>query len=352
MKFAAKSIESLLVKLLAAVFLQTSLFAQTGTLVVLNKTDNTASLIDCSTKVTRVTIPTGVGPHEVSVSHDGKLAVVSNYGVREKPGHSLTVIDIPAKKTVKEINLGEYSSPHGVVFFSDGKRVAVTVERSKMLLVVNIESGRVEQAIPTDQEVSHMVALTPDNNRAFVANIGSGSVTAIDLKSGSRVTSVKTGDGAEGIDISPDGKEVWVTNRAANSVTVIQSQNLSVSETLVSKDFPIRTKFTPDGTYALVSNARSGEVALFEVSTRKEIRRLKMELSVVNDVDKRLFGNQFGSSPTPIGILVLPTGSHAYIANSNADLVTVIDLKEWKIVDRIKTGKEPDGLGYSRIVLN
>lgn len=199
-----------------------------------------------------------------------------------------------------------------------------------------------------------MVATTPDNSKAFVANIGSGTITAVNLTASASMSgaqSVRTGDGAEGIDVSPDGSEVWVTNRAANTVSVVNTRDLTVVATLESKDFPIRVKFTPDGKFAMVSNARSGDVAVFEASTRKELRRIKMELSVVNDVDKRLFGNQFGSSPTPIGILVLPTGSHAYIANSNADLLTVIDLKEWKIVDRIKTGKEPDGLGYSRIVL-
>ncbi len=328
-----------------------SLMAQTGTLVVLNKSDNTASLIDCASKAVLATIPTGVGPHEVAVSPDGKTAVVSNYGNRQGPGSSLTVIDIPSLKKSGEINLGDYKGPHGIVFFSDGRRVAVTTERNKTLVVVNIGNKEIAHAIVTEQETSHMVAISGDNARAFVANIGSGSVTAVDLRSMTRLGNIPTGAGAEGIDISPDGKEVWVTNRASNTVSVIDVDRLNVVDTLESKDFPIRTKFTPDGHYALVSNARSGEVAVFDARTKKEVRRLKMELSVVNDVDKRLFGNQFGTSPTPIGILIPPSGTHAYVANSNADLVTVIDLKEWKVVDRIQTGKEPDGLGYSSLIL-
>jgi YVTN family beta-propeller protein len=71
----------------------------------------------------------------------------------------------------------------------------------------------------------------------------------------------------------------------------------------------------------------------------------------VNDADTRLFGHQFGKSPVPVGILVEPSGSYAYVANTQADVITVIDLKEWKIADRLTAGKEPDGLGFSSLVV-
>jgi len=53
----------------------------------------------------------------------------------------------------------------------------------------------------------------------------------------------------------------------------------------------------------------------------------------------------------PVGILIVPTLSRAFVANTNADTVTVIDLKSWQIVDRLIAGKEPDGLGYSPLTL-
>ncbi len=336
---------------LVVLFAISKICAQTGTLIVLNKSDNTASLIDAATKKIVATLPTGVGPHEVAVSPEGRWAVVSNYGARD-PGNSLTVIDIAAKRKAKDIQLGDYKRPHGSMWFKDGKRLAVTAEVNKALLIVDVEVGKVVDVIETGQEVSHMVVLTSDNSKAFVANIRSGTVAVIDLKEKKRVVVIPTGDGAEGIAISPDGKEVWVTNRAANTVSVISVDSLKVIVTLESKDFPIRTKFTPDGKYALVSNARSGDVAVFDAQEKKEIRRIKMELSTVNEIDKRLFGDQFGQSPVPIGILIPPDGTHAYIANSNADMLTAIDLESWKIVDRIKTGKEPDGLGYSQITIS
>ena len=61
-----------------------------GTLIVLNKSDDTAWLFDGATGEKRAEVPTGGAPHEVAVSPDGALAVVTDYGA-ETPGNTLTV---------------------------------------------------------------------------------------------------------------------------------------------------------------------------------------------------------------------------------------------------------------------
>jgi len=83
-----------------------------GTVVVANMGDNTATLIDVATKRVVATLPTGNGAHEVAVSHDGRWAVVSNYGVRGAPGNTLTVIDVAAAVVTRTIDLGEFRRPH------------------------------------------------------------------------------------------------------------------------------------------------------------------------------------------------------------------------------------------------
>jgi YVTN family beta-propeller protein len=100
----------------------------------------------------------------------------------------------------------------------------------------------------------------------------------------------------------------------------------------------------------LVSNARSGDVAVFDAGTRTEVHRLNMQLTAVEEKDQRLFGDRFGASPTPVGIVIPPDGKRAYVANTNADIVTVIDLSKWEISGRLPTGKEPDGLGWSPLL--
>lgn len=339
-----------------AIFIATVSSAQNpasanGTLIVLNKSDASASIISLKNYQTIATIPTGIGPHEVAVTPDGKTAVVTNYGNREVPGSTLTVIDLAQLKVQKTIDLGDYHRPHGLIFLPGGNELLVTAEAEKTLLVIALENGSVEKAIQTDQEVSHMVAFAPASKLAFVANIGSGSVNVIDIEKSASIKIIETGTGAEGIDVSPDGKEVWVSNRADDSVSIIHVESLEIVHTLESKSFPIRVKFTPDGKFALVSNARSADVAVFDAKTRQEVRRIPMKLKAKEGTEIRLFSNRFGDSPVPVGIFIHPDGGFAYIANTNADIVTVIDLSSWEIVHRLKTGREPDGLGFTPLNL-
>ena len=321
---------------------------QADTLVVLNKSEATASLIDLESGEVRATLPTEFGPHEAATSPDGRLALVGNYGSREKPGSSLTVIVIPTAKVVKTIDLGEYQRPHGLLFLPDGRRALVTAEAKKALLEVDVEKGAVTKVFPTEQDVSHMVEVALGGRKAFVANIGSGSVTVIDLEKGVFVRNIMTGAGAEGITASIDGTEVWVTNRSADTVSVIDAESLEILTQIPCASFPIRAKATPDGKHLLVSCARTADIAILDADSRKEVRRIPQDLRAV-DTGDRLFGDQFGESSVPIGIVIHPDGTRAWVAHTNADVVAEIDLESWKIVRLLEAGREPDGMAYSAL---
>jgi YVTN family beta-propeller protein len=114
----------------------------------------------------------------------------------------------------------------------------VTTEGSKTLLVVDIVAGKVTSAIETDQSGSHMVALAPTHDRAFVANIGSGSVSVIDLKTRQRVANIPSGAGTEGIAVSRDQREVWATNRGGDTVSIIDIASPKIAATLYPEVVP------------------------------------------------------------------------------------------------------------------
>jgi YVTN family beta-propeller protein len=130
---------------------------------------------------------------------------------------------------------------------------------------------------------------------------------------------------------------------------VIDTEWLEVRATLPCATFPIRVEITPDGRRALVSNANSGDVAVFDVAGRKELARIPMQLTAVEGSAERVFGEQFGASPVPVGIEIARDGKRAWVANTNADLVTVLDLDKLAVVGRIPTGRQPDGMAWSPV---
>ncbi|MCZ6599781.1 MAG: hypothetical protein O7A07_02965, partial [Acidobacteria bacterium] len=109
-----------------------------------------------------------------------------------------------------------------------------------------------------------------------------------------------------------------------------------------------RAQVTPDGKSVLVSHARSGDVAVFDAVTRKEVRRIPMELTA-EVTEGRLFGGRFGESSVPIGILIHPDGKQAYVANANADIISIVNLETWTTDGFLTAGREPDGLAYSAL---
>ncbi len=314
------------------------LTAAADVLVVLNKSDHEAALVDPTTYEVRAKLPTGEGPHEAATSSDGRYAYVSNYGsfavFREgerpqmQPGSTITVIDLKERKVKATFDLGTYKQPHGIRVSRDSSRLWVTCEGAKAVLELDAATGKILKAWETNQDVSHMVVSTPDENKLYVTNIGSGSVTVIDRTS-DIVKSIPTGAGSEGIDISPGGGEVWVSNRGANSVSVINAAKDQVLVTFESGgEMPIRVKFTPDGKQVWVSNARSNAVTVFDAATRQLLDTIEV-------------------GAVPVGILMTPDGKRAFVANTNDNKVTVIDVSTRKVLRTFTTGTEPDGMAWS-----
>ena len=336
-----------IITLALSTVLASAALAGDGTLYVLNKSDASVSPIDTATGDSASTIPVGNGPHEAAVSPDGESLVVCNYG-QQTPGRTITVIDTRTGEVRGTMDLREYHRPHGIAFIPGTNTIVVTSEAEKKLLLIDIVTGEMVATIDTDQDISHMVAVTPDGKRAFVANIGSGSVSVIDLVGHKLIKSIRTGDGAEGIAVHPSRPEVWVTNRGQDTVAVINTETLEIETKIVCPSTPIRVAFTPDGASAIVSNAQSGDVAVIDTESRTIRKRISMDEEPVGDGEKqkRLFSDTFGDSPAPVGILIRPDGAYAYIANTNADVISVLDLNSWTIVGRLRAGHEPDGLAW------
>jgi YVTN family beta-propeller protein len=328
------------VLLLSLVFLVAT--ANAETLVVVEKGDNTVRLIDLSSGQTRGLLPAGDGPHEVAVSPDGRRALVTNYGW-QVPGNSLTLLDVTTPEVLATFSLGEHLRPHGIAWSGDDVWVTSEAE-SGALLQVEPVTGAVVAALPSGQSASHMVALHPDGQRAYVSNITSGSVSVFDLVTGQRLQILPTGKGAEGIAVSPDGSELWVANQDDNDIAIYDTASLTERARFHVHGRPMRIAFTPDGARALVTCGRTVDLAVFDAVQRNPITRVRFTHDAAP-------GWNFGLNPTPIGVLVAPDGRHAYVALAAAREVAEINLDDYRIERTFITGRQPDGLAWSPVTL-
>jgi YVTN family beta-propeller protein len=327
--------------------------AQRGTLIVSNMNDHTATIIDAATSRVLATVPTGEGPHEVAVSHDGRTALVSNYGVRGKPGNSITVIDVARAAVARTLTLEGYQRPHGMAFLPGDTIVAVTSEVASAVLLVDVRSGRVTDTVQTRGRASHMIALTANGMQAYVANIADNTVSALAMRRSGTATGAGAGrDSArlirvartpEGLAVSPDGAQLWVGSNRDSVVLVIDARRGMVVDTLRGFGLPYRMAVTPDGKTAVITDPVNGDVRLVPTANRRAMR------SVAMPRDSLLATAEVPGSPSPEGIALSRDSRWAFVTLQGRNRVVTIDLARGVITASAPTGTWSDGVGFSPV---
>lgn len=323
---------------------------QNASLLVLSKQDHTLSTVDPSTLHVIARMPVGDDPHEVIASADGTTAYVSNYGMN----HTLAVIDLIGHRALPSIDLGPLLSPHGLTFV--GGKTWFTAEGAKAIGRFDPATQKVDWILGTGQNRTHMIYVSDDQKRIIATNVSSGTVSIIDLepvrmgppprgmtpapggqhgppppmqRMDWNETVIRVGNGSEGFDVSPDRREAWVANAQDGTISIIDLGTKKVTTTLQANvSGANRLKFTPDGKRVLVSTLGGSDVAVFDASSRREIKRIPVGHGAA-------------------GIVIQPDGSRAFVACSPDNYVTVIDLGSLAVTGKIDAGGEPDGMAWA-----
>lgn len=314
---------------LLLVLLVLSLGAETrgaDTLIIGNKGEDTLSFVSLNDGRELARPKTGPNPHEVAVSPDGKQAAVVAYG-----GNTIDVFDIAKRERVRTIDLSPNKAPHGIVWLPDG-RIIATTERSKSLTIVDTKNGDKVSALPTEQDISHMVAVAPDATRAYVTNIRSGTLTVLDLKKNEKLRDLPAGKEPEGLALTPDGRQIWVADRGGDTVYVFDAAELKETAKIDVGKTPIRLAISPDGRTAVTSNFGAGDLTLIDVASRRVTRTVP----VSGQADAQ-----------QVTILFASTGSRLYVAETGRDRVAEVDLARGKVLRHLPAGKNGDGLAVA-----
>ena len=297
-------------------------------LLILSKAERVLSIVDPATLRIVGRVPAGPDPHEVVTSSDGTRAYISNYGGGAY--NTLTVVDLVDQKSLGTIDLGALRGPHGLDFA--GGKVWFTAEPAKAVGSYDPATKTIDWVLGTGQNGTHMIYVFRDLSRVVTTNVGSGSVTFIEKRSGPRpdwdATTVPAGGRVEGFDVSPDGKQVWAANAQDGTITVVDVASKAVTSFAANVRGANRLKFTPDGQLVLVSTLGGPDLTIIRTLDRSEVKRIPVGRGAA-------------------GIQIQPDGARAFVACSPDDNVAVIDLKSMTVVGRIDAGKNPDGLAWA-----
>jgi len=298
----------------------------TGTVIVVNKQGNDASFIDLATGRIVATAPTGNGPHELVVSADGRTAVVTDYG---RGSNSLTVLDVATATATATIDLGEFTSPHGIAWMPDGERVAVTSESTGNVVLVSIPQRRVVGSISTDAQNSHMLAVTADGGTIWTGDMRSNTVTELDVATMRKVRAFPAPETPEAVNVTPDGSRVFAGSNDTGLVTAFDTSDGST--TVVGEGFgwPYRIYPTPGVRQLLIPDMGGNVLRFFDGSDYTELGSIPFP----------------GEGPQ--GLILHPDGRHLFLSLARAGRIAVVDIETRSVVGYLPAGAGPDGIGYS-----
>ena len=108
--------------------------------------ENRVAVIDAASRKVLRRIAVGTVPIQLYATPDSKLVLVANQGTPEKPGTTVSVIDVARMKVAATIATG--AGAHGVVIDRDGTRAFVTNTYANTVSVIDIAERKVIATVP------------------------------------------------------------------------------------------------------------------------------------------------------------------------------------------------------------
>src|SRR5207342_161977 len=98
------------------------------------------------------------------------------------------------------------------------------------------------------------VAITPDDEKAYVTNMASGTVSVISTFHKQVIDTIKVGTEPFGCALTPDGRTLYVANQSSDSVSVISTRRNQVIHTINNVGVkPHGIAISADGTRVFVT---------------------------------------------------------------------------------------------------
>jgi YVTN family beta-propeller protein len=306
-------------------------------LLVVNQGDTNLSIVDPASARQVAVIAEGTPTmhgHEVTTSADGRTAYVPIYGNVGvgKPGldgHEMLILDLPSRKVIGHIDFSHGVRPHQPVLDPAHNLLYVTTELDQTVTIIDPKTRKIVGSVPTGQPQSHMLVLSHDGRRGYTANVGPGTVSALDLINKKTIAVIPISGETQRISISNDDRWVFTSDQTRPRLAVIDTAANKVKSWVPLPGTGYGTAPTPDGRFLLVAVPPTNQVAVVDLTSMKVVRNI--------DVPS-----------TPQEILIRPDGKIAYVSCNTSGKVAAIHLADWKVQSLITAGKFADGLAWAK----
>ena len=224
-------------------------------------------------------VPTEDVPLGIAISPDGMTAYTANYGTGDARGDSVSIIDIPSRQIIEEVNVG--SGPEQIALSPDGSLGIVNVVSGggvRMFETTDL-AGTLSNVVETGTDPSD-VSFLDGNDRAVAANSFTFDVTLLDTSDPGNpiaLNSTLIGVGVPyGLTYVPARDEILAPAAATGAglpthlVTFTRAgDRLNPGDPLrlAGQNFPLTAAVDSEGEYAFVAHIVDHELSIIELET-------------------------------------------------------------------------------------
>jgi YVTN family beta-propeller protein len=298
---------------------------------------------------------------DVASSPDDNLLAIKN-------SSGVVIIDRKTRKILQTLKYPRGgSSFYGIEWISNQK-IWVTDNRGYLRSAVMDKNGEFtwKEAINLpgfDKESSYPGGIAINNETLYVTLNRNNSIGIIDLKTNTLIEQIPVGVAPYAISIKNNKayvtnwggrvpKAVDFTHKSSGSPVVIDDKTgvassgtvsvISLDKNTVIKEInvylhPCAMAFSPDSSLLYVANSNSDLISVINTKSDEVIETISCK-----PVPKLPFGS------TPNDIITSPDGKTLYVANGGDNLICVIDLVNKNIKGLIPTGWYPSGIEISK----
>lgn len=207
------------------------------------------------------------------------------------------------------------------------QRVYVANEQSSTVSVIDPAARTIVATVPTGSRPQH-VNVDPQGRFFYVTVLftkeSDDLVQVFDVTTNAMLTSVVVGHEPAYVVPSPTGTRLYVASKAANTVSVVAVPEFKRIETIKLKGKgPHGPAITPDGKTLLTPNSRSGDVSVVDLE-RGNVDLIKLPP---------------GAKPMAIG--VNQNGQLAYVTDAGLNQVHKIDIAGKVVLASLSVGGHP-----------
>ena len=229
--------------------------AQKELWLVVAKQQPGITLYDARTDEVICKAKTGISPHEAAFSLDGRVAYVPVYGNANvgQPGtdeHALHFISTSDCRELAVMDTGEHTRPHAIAVGRSGLAY-VTSENKQSIAIIDPKTRTVVGSVPTGSPFTHFLAVTADEKQAFTSNVGSKTISVLDLSSRTMAKSLETGTNNQRMAISPNQR--WFASQLGQErkVNVYRVTDAGLDFSVPVDGSPFVGRFSADNKYLL-----------------------------------------------------------------------------------------------------